>query len=87
MIRACPTPKCRGKLAASASLPLSYCRVCSTFTGEALASQPGVGFHEVLREIVLLEITSGVPKFLLLRSEQTVPVIAAYCNKDSLRFL
>ena len=59
MIRACPTPKCRGKLAASASLPLSYCRVCSTFTGEALASQPGVGFHEVLHEIVLLEITSS----------------------------
>ena len=87
MIRACPTPKCRGKLATSASLPLSYCRVCSTFTGEALASQHGVGFHEVLREIVLLEITSGVPKFLLLRSEQTVPVIAAYCNKDSQRFL
>ena len=87
MIRACPTPKCRGKLATSASLPLSFCRVCSTFTGEALASQHGVGFHEVLREIVLLEITSGVPKFLLLRSEQTVPVIAAYCNKDSQRFL
>jgi len=83
----CPTPECPGRLVRSTSLPLTYCSMCSTFTGETFSAGQGVGLYKVLRELCVLETSAHLSRFKLISDEQTLPVVAAYCNKDSLRLV
>lgn len=87
MALTCPTPECPGRLVRSTSLPLTYCSMCSTFTGETLPPGQGVGLYKVLRELCVLETSAHLSRFKLISDEQTLPIVAAYCNKDSLRLV